>query len=109
MAPSAARLRTQLDEQQAASEEQDVRRFIDLTTRFHRSFVEVAGNQVLLELSERLADRPRLMLFRLGPTLLDRCQSILDEHRQLVDARDPQRFADTLRRHINDVHTARSA
>ncbi|UOR01492.1 GntR family transcriptional regulator [Leucobacter allii] len=99
-------------EQQAALETQDVHRFVDLTTAFHRSFVEVCGNQVLLELSDRLADRQRYMLFRLGGRLLEQCQLILAEHRELVEALqagDPSRFADGLRKHITDVHTERAA
>ncbi|QZY50889.1 GntR family transcriptional regulator [Leucobacter tenebrionis] len=108
----AEKLAQQITEQQAALEARDVRGFVDLTTAFHRSFVEVCGNQVLLELSDRLADRQRYMLFKLGPKLLEQCQLILDEHRELVEAlqaADPARFAETLRRHINDVHTERVA
>ncbi|WP_449276638.1 GntR family transcriptional regulator [Leucobacter sp. GX24907] len=104
------KLTHQIAEQQTALEEQDVHRFVDLATAFHRSFVEVSGNQVLLELSDRLADRQRYMLFRLGSRLLNQCQLVLDEHRELVEAlraEDPARFAESLRRHINDVHTDR--
>lgn len=107
----AERLTHQITEQQTALEEQDVHRFVDLTTAFHRSFVEVSGNQVLLELSDRLADRQRYMLFRLGSQLLNQCQLVLDEHRELVEAlraEDPARFAESLRRHINDVHIDRT-
>lgn len=106
----ATRLEGQIAQQQAAFEAEDIARFIELTTAFHRSFVEVGGNEVLLELSDRLADRQRYMLFKIGPRLLQRCASILDEHRQLVAAlgdSDPARFAETLRNHINDVHTER--
>lgn len=107
-----ARLTRQIAEQQTAFEAEDISRFIDLTTAFHRSFVEAGGNDVLLELSDRLSDRQRYMLFKIGPTLLQRCQSILDEHRQLVAALgdgDAARFAQTLRNHINDVQTERLA
>ncbi|GAB2564034.1 GntR family transcriptional regulator [Leucobacter ruminantium] len=107
-----AMLTEQIAEQQAALEAQDVHRFVDLTTAFHRSFVEVCGNQVLLELSDRLADRQRYMLFKLEARLLEQCQLILDEHRELVhslQAGDPARFAESLRKHINDVHTERVA
>jgi len=108
----AGRLTEQIAEQQAAFEAEDIARFVELTTAFHRSFVEVGGNGVLLELSDRLADRQRYMLFKIGPTLLQRCESILEEHRQLVAALgdvDSARFSATLRGHINDVHTERLA
>lgn len=101
-------LSAQIAEQQVSFEANDIHRFVDLTTAFHRSFVEASGNSVLLELSDRLADRQRFMLFKLGPKLLERCESILAEHRHLVDAlraNDMHRFSETLRAHINDVHT----
>ncbi|WP_205881188.1 GntR family transcriptional regulator [Leucobacter insecticola] len=102
------RLREQIRDQRRALESEDRRRFIELTTGFHHAFVAASGNSVLVELSERLEDRQRYSLFLLGERLLDRCREIIDEHEQLVEAledQDPARFTETLRRHINDVHS----
>ncbi|UOR01507.1 GntR family transcriptional regulator [Leucobacter allii] len=103
----ASRLSELIDRQAAAFERRDIREFIDLTIRFHRSFVEAGENTVLLELNDRLADRQRYMLFRQGESMLSRCEYILDEHRKLVRALvagDPDTFAETLRAHIGDTH-----
>lgn len=101
------RLAELIEEQRLAFAGRDLKRFIDLTIAFHRSFVEVSGNRVLIGLGDRLADRQRYLLFSQGERLLQRCEYILDEHRRLVDALsrdDPEAFSETLRRHVGDVH-----
>ncbi|WP_219820369.1 GntR family transcriptional regulator [Pseudoclavibacter sp. RFBG4] len=106
-APTRARLATILEEslkdQRAAMAERDVRAFIESTITFHRSFVEVAGNDVLLELNDRLADRQRFLLSSSGDELLARCSEIIREHedlvRQLAEG-SADAFADTLRAHL---------
>lgn len=88
---------------------EDLRGFIDCTTGFHRMFVEVSGNVILLEMSDRLADRRRYMLFRQGDRLIERREEMLAEHRALIDAlraQDVALFAETLRAHLRDTHDA---
>ncbi|KSZ56404.1 transcriptional regulator [Rhodococcus pyridinivorans KG-16] len=99
----AERLEHSIDEQRAAFADKDVRRFIDLTLRFHRGFVEAGGNSVLLELYDQLSDRHRFVLFASGEHLLTRCADIIAEHATLVDhlrAGNAAEFAKTLRGHI---------
>ncbi|MEU8238315.1 GntR family transcriptional regulator [Actinoplanes missouriensis] len=101
----AARLRTSIEAQRDALGERDVRRFIELTIGFHRTFVEAAGNDVLLELNDRLADRQRFLLFCKGDHLLARCDDIIAEHVTLVEqlrTGDTGGFTDTLRKHLDD-------
>lgn len=83
----------------------DLRRFIELTIAFHRSFVEASRNEVLLELNDRLADRQRFLLFSHGDRLLARCASIIEEHQLLsrsLRAHDVPVFSDILRSHLSD-------
>jgi DNA-binding GntR family transcriptional regulator len=86
-----------------------VRRFIELTIGFHRAFVEAAGNDVLLELNDRLADRQRFLLFNKGDHLLARCDDIIAEHETLVEhlrSGDAAAFTDALRAHLTDNYVA---
>ncbi|KXF83702.1 transcriptional regulator [Rhodococcus ruber Chol-4] len=99
----AERLAHSVDEQRAAFADRDVRRFIDLTLRFHRGFVEAGGNTVLLELYDQLSDRHRFVLFASGDRLLTRCAEIIAEHVTLIEhlrAGNVAEFARTLRGHI---------
>lgn len=99
----AERLEHSIDEQRAAFAGKDVRRFIDLTLRFHRGFVEAGGNSVLLELYDQLSDRHRFVLFASGEHLLTRCADIIAEHVTLVEhlrAGNAAEFTRTLRGHI---------
>lgn len=84
----------------------DVRSFIDLTLAFHRGFVRAAQSDVLLELYDRLADRHRYLLFALGDGLLERCEEIIAEHRELTSCLrtgDARGFATALRDHIGET------
>ncbi|GAA2358106.1 GntR family transcriptional regulator [Dactylosporangium salmoneum] len=101
----AERLRESIAAQREAFRTRDVRRFIELTIRFHRAFVEAAGNDVLLELNDRLADRQRFLLFSKGDRLLARCDDIVAEHEELVErlrTGDAAGFTDALRQHLAD-------
>ncbi|HLS32972.1 MAG TPA: GntR family transcriptional regulator, partial [Brevibacterium sp.] len=103
------RLEESLDAQGAALTDGDLPRFIDCTTRFHRMFVEVGGSAVLLEMSDRLADRRRYMLFRQGRRLIERRTAMLEEHGALIAALragDVALFAESLRTHLRDTHDA---
>lgn len=100
----ADRLDGAVAEQEAAIGAQDLRRFVESTIAFHRSFVECGGNDVLLELNDRLADRQRFLLFSHGDRLFERGEAIITEHRELVAALrtgDVTGFADTLRSHLS--------
>lgn len=99
----ASRLRDSLAAQKEAFRVGDVRRFIELTIGFHRSFVESGESSVLLELNDRLADRQRYVLFSYGDTLLARCADIIAEHETLIDhmnSGDSAQFALILREHV---------
>lgn len=100
----ADRLDDAVTEQEAAIGARDLRRFVESTIAFHRSFVECGGNEVLLELNDRLADRQRFLLFSHGDRLFERGEAIITEHRELVAALrtgDVAGFADTLRSHLS--------
>ncbi|WP_068154327.1 GntR family transcriptional regulator [Rhodococcus phenolicus] len=113
-APRAARdtLADRLDAgiaaQQGALAAADLDRFIELTIAFHRSFVEVSGNAVILEMYDRLADRHRFLLYSHGGTLLSRSAEIIAEHRTLIQLlRDDHRgFGEALASHLGDTHGA---
>ncbi|MEU4693707.1 GntR family transcriptional regulator [Actinoplanes sp. NPDC023714] len=108
----AARLRQSIEQQRAAFEARDLRQFIELTVAFHRAFVEAAGNDILLELNDRLADRQRFLLFSKGDRLLARSTEILAEHEILVDllhAGDADGFTDMLRRHLAENYVPQAA
>lgn len=99
----ADRLDRCIERQRDAFDRSDVRAFIELTLQFHRGFVEVGGNSVLLELYDRLGDRQRFALFAAGPELLARCEEIIGGHEALtrhLRAGDTVAFAATLREHI---------
>ncbi|ALJ21352.1 GntR family transcriptional regulator [Microbacterium sp. No. 7] len=103
----ADRLDGSIEAQRAAFADRDVRRFIELTIAFHRSFVEASGNSVLLELNDRLADRQRFVLFASGERLLARCEDIIAEHEDLtrrLRTGDVTGFTATLRLHVSDAY-----
>ncbi|WP_134324060.1 GntR family transcriptional regulator [Cumulibacter soli] len=102
----ADRLEESIEAQRVAFADGDVAQFIDLTLSFHRSFVEVGENRVLLELYDRLVDRHRFLLFGSGERLLSRCADIIDEHHLLLDEvrhGDGPGFAKALRNHIAET------
>ncbi|MEH1015802.1 GntR family transcriptional regulator [Micromonospora sp. CPCC 206060] len=101
----AERLRSSIAAQREAFQARDVRRFIELTIGFHRAFVEAAGNDILLELNDRLADRQRFVLFSKGDRLLARSDDIIAEHEELVErlrTSDATGFTNALRQHLAD-------
>lgn len=101
------RLEARIAEQRVALQDGNIRAFIESTIAFHRSFVEVGDNEVMLELYDRLADRQRYLLFKLGNRLLERCEAVIAEHTELVERLgqgDPTRFAECLRRHLMDTN-----
>jgi len=100
-------LEAQIAEQRASLERGDIPAFIESTIAFHRAFVEIGENQVMLELYDRLGDRERYVLFRLGPKLIARHDDIIAEHRELVCEllqEDLSAFRETLRLHMSDTN-----
>ncbi len=94
-----------IEEQLQAFENGDLPRFVDLTIRFHRGFVEAGSNSIRLELYDRLADRHRFALFASGETLQSRCAEIIAEHRELVElmrSKDIEGFGARLKQHMSD-------
>lgn len=100
----AARLAPLIAAQRAALERDDMPSFIDLTIDFHRAFLEVGGNTVLIDVADRLGDRQRFLLLQRCDRLRARGEAILDEHAELVErlaADDPEGFAALLHAHIS--------
>ncbi|MCA1190672.1 MULTISPECIES: GntR family transcriptional regulator [Saccharopolyspora] len=99
----AVEMRPDLLRQQEVLDAGDLTAFVELSIAFHRSFIAAAGNEVVLELYDRLADRQRFLLFSYGRRLLDRAAAIVEEHGLLLDAAasgDGDAFAATLRDHL---------
>lgn len=85
----------------------DFAEFTRLAMAFHRSFVELADNGVMLEIYDRLADRQRLSIARSSQIISGDPAQVLREHRQLLeDARrgDWTGFAIHLRDHQSRSH-----
>lgn len=101
----AERLHASIGAQRQAFEDQDVRRFVELTIEFHRAFVEAAENAVLVELYDRLADRQRFLMFSKGDHILARSDDVIAEHEMLVEqlrAGNGVEFTAALRKHLTD-------
>lgn len=92
----------EVDRQRRVLSAGDFAAFVESTVMFHRSFVEVSRNDVMLELYDRLADRQRLVLFTHAESLIERQDHIVQEHLELLDRLrdDPVGFGDSLRVHI---------
>lgn len=102
----AHQLHESIEAQHAALTHADIRSFIESTIAFHRSFVEIGENSVMLELYDRMADRQRYQLNRMGQRLMERSEEIIAEHRELVDSlsqEDPSKFAELLRSHLSET------
>lgn len=95
-------LEEQIAEQERVLTAGDLPAFVESTVAFHRSFVAIGGNTVLLELYDRLADRQRFLLFSYGAVLLERREAVVAEHLELLERlrHDPIGFSETLRAHI---------
>lgn len=90
----------------------DLPRLVRELQSFHRCFVEAGGNQVLLELYERLADRHRFALSTAGAALFERGEESLAEHAELVDCfreGDSGQFERILRAHVVEDGAPREA
>jgi DNA-binding GntR family transcriptional regulator len=93
--------------QEAALGAGDFAAFTTLAMAFHRAFVEMSGNEVMLEVYDRLADRQRLSIARSSQRITDQPAHVLHEHRILLeDARrgDWTSFAAHLDDHQSRAH-----
>lgn len=80
-----ARLEENVDEQRQALADGDFAAFATLALGFHRTFVEMSGNSVMLEVYDRLRDRQYLSIVRSAERIADDPQRMLAEHRALLD------------------------
>jgi len=102
----ADQLAENVDEQERALRRGDFAAFTVLAMRFHRSFVEMSGNRVMLSVYDRLQDQQQLSIVRSSDRITGEPDQVLAEHRTLLDdARrgDWSAFAT----HLHD-HQARS-
>ncbi|WP_222711106.1 GntR family transcriptional regulator [Quadrisphaera setariae] len=74
-----------LDAQRAALRSGDVGGFTSHAMGFHRAFVALAGNGLMLATYDRLQDLQQLSIARSAPRLLDDPDTVLLEHQRLLD------------------------
>jgi DNA-binding GntR family transcriptional regulator len=99
-------LEANLAEQDAALSAGDFATFTRLAMTFHRGFVQMAGNAVMLTLYDRLQDWQLLSIVRSSERIVGDPAQVLGEHRALLEAGrtgDWTAFAALL-----DEHQARS-
>jgi DNA-binding GntR family transcriptional regulator len=104
------RLEALIDAQEAAVRAQDRDAFVGLCMSFHRAFIEVGGNGLLLDFGDRLRSRQAVMLHLSLPGIDDQAQGLVAEHRGLLDAcrrGDHDAFAALLHDHMSDKLTPR--
>lgn len=83
------------------------KQLVQLTIDFHRAFVEVGGNPILLGFYDRLRERQAVMTRRTRSDVAGRWEEFLDEHRRLVEhvrAGNRDAFLAELRDHIALTH-----
>jgi len=80
----AARLADNLDRQEAALLSGDVQEFAVLAMRFHRAFVELAANSMMLSIYDRLQDRQYLSILRSADRIFREPQQAIAAHRNLL-------------------------
>ena len=81
----ADQLADNLDQQERALADDDFPAFATLALRFHRAFVEMADNGVMLEIYDRLQDRQHLSIIRSAERITGNPQQVLAEHRSLLE------------------------
>ena len=102
----ADRLTALLDAQESAIAARELPALIELMLTFHRSFVEAAGNETLLELYDRLNARHAMMMIQRRESFFARSEAVMAEHRSLIAqlrAGDWAAFTATLRTHMIDA------
>lgn len=102
----AAELADNVDQQERALADGDFAAFTTLASAFHRAFVEMSDNSVMLEVYDRLRDRQYLSIVRSAPRIAGDPAQVVTEHRVLLD--DARRGDWTaFAAHLHD-HQARS-
>ncbi|REF29675.1 GntR family transcriptional regulator [Calidifontibacter indicus] len=84
-APLEESLKANLAAQRDARADNDFGAFTTLAMRFHRGFVEMAGNAVMLSVYDRLQDQQALSIVRSSGTITGDPEQVLGEHRRLLD------------------------
>jgi DNA-binding GntR family transcriptional regulator len=79
------RLGSNLDEQEQALARGDFPAFATLAMRFHRTFVELARNSLMLSAYDRLQDRQYLSIVHSAERINDAPERVLTEHRALLE------------------------
>lgn len=100
------RLAANLRQQQRALGKADFPGFATLAMQFHRSFVELAGNSVMLSIYDRLHDRQYASILR-SPIVNRDPDRVMAEHRSLLEtakAGDWVAFSAGLRAHQAHSH-----
>lgn len=100
-------LAANLADQERALADGDCAAFARSALVFHRAFVALSGNTLMLGLYERLQDQQMLSILRSTPTIAGQPAQVLDEHHGLLAAAgdgDWQSFADRLRSHQAESH-----
>lgn len=103
----ADRLADNVTEQERALAQEDFAAFATLALRFHRAFVEMADNETMLGVYDRLQDLQYLSIIRSAERVVEDRRAVLDAHRALVeDARrgDWAAFAAHLAEHQATSH-----
>ena len=72
-------------EQGRALADADFPSFASLALGFHRAFVEMSANTVMLDIYDRLQDRQYLSIMRSADRISSDPAQVLDEHRRLLD------------------------
>lgn len=96
-------IQEQINELQHGSYE----RLVQLTIDFHRAFVEVGNNPVLLDFYERTRERQALMGLHTYDQIAGRWEQFIGEHRQLLEltrSGDRTAFLNALQSHIMETH-----
>lgn len=98
----AGSLLANISQQESALNAGDFAGFATHAMRFHRSFVEMSGNSIMLSFYDRLGDRQALSIVRSAPRIAQDPQVVLREHRELArlaSAGDWIGFSDVLQAH----------
>lgn len=75
-----------IDAQARALNEDDFSLFVELSLRFHRNFVALADNSLMLSTYEKLQDRQRLAINLSAARIIGEPDTVLSEHRRLARA-----------------------
>lgn len=100
-------LNSNLRDQQAALEAGDFAAFAMHAMRFHRAFVQMSDNGLMLSIYDRLGDRQILSIVRSAPRITADPHVVLQEHRDMVSlavSGDWIAFADVLAQHQQRSH-----